>query len=241
MEALVDVTYRGLELGRRLKLREVGPTTAYVEHATPMPVGAQLVLATEDGLQIPALVLRVHEQVAGAEMPPGMRVQALGLEGDAASWWGRLRTQEADPRIPEPATPVGVVEQAASAPAAEVGTEANAEADAEASEASAPAEQEDRPDERPTEIMAAVDPEAIEAAEREGAAASKAGANGGSRKTTVMSAQQIREAIGGDPEPAETSAAAGPEDDAPSRPGGNGTADPTARGKSTRRRRSRKR
>jgi len=97
----VDLTYRGLELGRRVKLHEVGPTTAYLEHGTPMPVGSQVVIATDEGLSIPVEVVRVHEQVAGAEMPPGMRVRAGALDGEAAAWWQRLVSRE-DPAIPEP-------------------------------------------------------------------------------------------------------------------------------------------
>jgi hypothetical protein len=99
-EAFVDVTYRGLEVGRRLKLTQVGPSTAYLEHGTPMPVGAQVELAVDGGLTIPAVVLRVHEQVAGAELAPGMRVRAAALEGAAAGWW-QERVSCADPVIPE--------------------------------------------------------------------------------------------------------------------------------------------
>lgn len=99
-DAFVDVAYRGLELGRRLKLREVGPRTAYLEYATPMPVGAGLVIRTDDGLAIPVVVIRVHEQVAGADMPPGMRVRTEALDGAAAGWWNGLVTRE-DPEIPE--------------------------------------------------------------------------------------------------------------------------------------------
>ena len=98
-EALVDVTYRGLEIGRRMKLTQVGPSTAYLEHGTPMPVGSQMELTTDDGLTISAVVLRVHEQVAGAEQAPGMRVRA-SLEGAATGWWRKLVSCD-DPTIPE--------------------------------------------------------------------------------------------------------------------------------------------
>jgi hypothetical protein len=106
VEAFVDVTYRGLEVGRRLKLTQVGPSTAYLEHGTPMPVGAQVELAVADGVTIPAVVLRVHEQVAGADQPPGMRLRAAGLDGAAAGWW-QERVSCEDPVIPEEqATPM---------------------------------------------------------------------------------------------------------------------------------------
>ena len=86
-ECFVDVTYRGLELGRRLKVCELGPTTAYLEHATPMPVGAPLEIVTDEGLRLPVRVLRVHEQVGGAERAPGMRIVPLALDDAARAWW----------------------------------------------------------------------------------------------------------------------------------------------------------
>jgi hypothetical protein len=100
-EAFVDVAYRGLEVGRRLRLREVGPRTGYVEVGTPMPVGAGLVLRTDEGVSIAAVVIRVHEQVAGADMPPGMRIRTEELDGAAAGWWQGL-VSRGDPDIPEP-------------------------------------------------------------------------------------------------------------------------------------------
>jgi hypothetical protein len=106
-EAFVDVAYRGLEVGRRLRLREIGPRTAYVDVGTPMPVGAGLVIRTDDGLSIPAVVIRVHEQVAGNDMPPGMRIRTEELEGAAAGWWREL-VSRADPEIPEPEQPASL-------------------------------------------------------------------------------------------------------------------------------------
>ena len=106
-DVFVDVAYSGLEVGRRLKLREVGPRTAYLEHGTPMPVGSGLLLRNDSGLAIPVVVIRVHEQVAGAEMPPGMRIKAEELAGAAAEWWGGLVSRE-DPEIPELPTVIAV-------------------------------------------------------------------------------------------------------------------------------------
>jgi hypothetical protein len=103
-DAFVDVAYRGLEVGRRLKLQDVGPRTAHLEHGTPMPVGCELAIRTDAGLTIRVTVIRVHEQVAGAELTPGMRVKAEDLEGATAGWWEALVSRE-DPEIPE--LPVG--------------------------------------------------------------------------------------------------------------------------------------
>lgn len=103
-EQFVNVSYRGIEVGTSLKMIEFGPTTAYVELTTPMPVGTTLDLVTDaagaPSVAFKATVLRVQEQVAGAEMAPGMRVRAAKLEGDAAAWW-KAAVSEADPVIPE--------------------------------------------------------------------------------------------------------------------------------------------
>ena len=245
-EVFVDVTYRGLELGRRLKLREVGPSTAYLEHGTPMPVGAEVLLATDEGLSIPVTVVRVHEQVAGAEMPPGMRVQASGLDGAAAGWWRDMVSRD-DPQIPElevapmrrpkplepPPMPAPVIDDA---PAAQpvAASEAPVPADP-PTEKMLPVEPEVE-DERPTTIMTAVaPPEDTDPGEpRKG----NGRLDGSPSRTTVMSAQEIREALGTDPSaPAPT----GSDDDENTGPGGgNGeTGAEDKRGKRGRRRRRR--
>ena len=100
-DVFVDVAYRGLEVGRRVKLVDVGPRTAYLEHGTPMPVGSGLVIRTDAGLAIPVVVIRVHEQVVGAELPPGMRIRSDELDRDAAGWWHAQLSREEDPAIPE--------------------------------------------------------------------------------------------------------------------------------------------
>jgi hypothetical protein len=221
-EVFVDVTYRGLELGRRLKLREVGPSTAYLEHGTPMPVGSQVILATDEGLSIPVVVLRVHEQVAGAEMPPGMRVQAPALEGAAAGWWSGLVTRE-DPRIPELEVVVARPERKAPPPPpAEVAPP----------EEPPPVEieAEDPEENRATTIMTAVSPPDEGGEEPAHRGNGKIDSN--PARTMVMSAQEIKEAIGTDP-----SAPAPTDDDT----GGNGEGgDDSARGKSRGRRRRRR-
>jgi hypothetical protein len=207
-EVFVDVTYRGLELGRRLKLREVGPSTAYLEHGTPMPVGSQVMLATDEGLAIQVVVVRVHEQVAGAEMPPGMRVQASGLDGAAASWWQGLVSRD-DPQIPE--QEVAPMRRAKplepppmpSAPPAEVVAEQPEPAPDQPDETQKLPPVEDAPeaplsdDERPTTIMTAVSPpeDTDPGAPRKG----NGHLDGSPSRTSVMSAQEIREALGTDP------------------------------------------
>jgi hypothetical protein len=103
-EAFVDVTYRGLDAGRRLKLTDLGPETGYLEMARPLPVGARLALTTDEGCELKAVVVRVHEQVAGAELPPGMRIRLVDAEGEAAEWWS-FRVGRSDPVIPAPAPP----------------------------------------------------------------------------------------------------------------------------------------
>lgn len=241
-EVFVDVTYRGLELGRRLKLREVGPSTAYLEHGTPMPVGSQVVLATDEGLAIPVTVVRVHEQVAGAEMPPGMRVQATALDGAAAGWWRELVSRD-DPQIPEsevamPARrPASQPKPLESPPAEEAPpTEKLAVVDAELPPAEPPAPEELPIDERPTTMMTAVEPPA-DGETDPGAPAPRNGrmADASPSRTSVMSAQEIREALGTDP-----SAPAPTDDESTSSGNGETGADERGRGKGRGRRRRRR-
>lgn len=239
-EAFVDVTYRGLEVGRRLKLTQVGPSTAYLEHGTPMPVGARVELAVADGVVIPAVVVRVHEQVAGAELAPGMRVRAAELEGAAAGWW-QERVTVADPVIPEEqATPTPRTTQVAvvaagpgvktsapeaktmmmSAVAAPEGYEPPQAMEMEADEPP------DSDEEAPKTIMmeAVAPPEGDEPAAR--------GGNGHPSRTTVMSAVEINEALGDAADPARN-------EDGGNGDGGNGDGgqDDGPRGKKRRRRR----
>jgi hypothetical protein len=95
-DTFVDVTYRGIEVGKRAKLTEVAPDAGYVEVAAPMPVGSTVVLATDDGIAITAEVRGVHEQVGGSDRPPGMKV-APTLEGAAVAWWSQRVTVAAAP------------------------------------------------------------------------------------------------------------------------------------------------
>jgi hypothetical protein len=106
IESFVDLTYRGLPLGRRVKLTEVRPSTGYLEVPLPMPVGAAIAILTDDTVALEATVVEVHEQVTGIERVAGMVVRPK-LEGDAAkTWWkARVALPELDPKptaVPRP-------------------------------------------------------------------------------------------------------------------------------------------
>jgi hypothetical protein len=106
-DTFVDVTYRGLPLGKRLKLADHRPSTAYVEVPHPMPVGTAIAIATDDGIAIDATVLSIHEQTAGSEKAPGMLVRPALERDDARTWWTQhaVLPEQAKP-APAPAKPV---------------------------------------------------------------------------------------------------------------------------------------
>ncbi len=96
-DSLVDLSYRGLALARRVKLVQVKPSSGYVEMPTPMPVGTRVAIATDEGVSIEAVVAEIHEQVTGASVTPGMLVRpALDNSRASADWW-KARVTEADP------------------------------------------------------------------------------------------------------------------------------------------------
>ncbi len=102
-ESVVDLTYRGLPLGRRIKLTEIRPSTGYLELPAPMPVGTRLAIATDEGPAIEAVVTGVHEQAAGAERAPGMRIAPALDDAAAASWWKeRVALPELEPPAASP-------------------------------------------------------------------------------------------------------------------------------------------
>jgi hypothetical protein len=86
----VDLTYRGLPLGRLPALTQLRPSSCLVELATPMPVGSHLAIVTDDGLAIDATVVWVHEQVGGVERAAAM-VLSPALTAEAAAAWWRAR------------------------------------------------------------------------------------------------------------------------------------------------------
>jgi hypothetical protein len=100
-ESFVDLSYRGLSLGRRIKLTQVRPSSGYVELPSPMPVGTQIALTTDDGVAFDATVAWIHEQVAGAERQPGM-VVIPELGSDAAAAWWKARVALPDDNVPRP-------------------------------------------------------------------------------------------------------------------------------------------
>jgi hypothetical protein len=99
-DRFVDVRYRGLEVGRGLKLRDVSTDGAYLEVPLPMPVGSPIEIALDDGTRVAAIVAMVHEQVGGSAAPPGMRVRPPGR---SEAWW---REQPAPLPVVAPTPPV---------------------------------------------------------------------------------------------------------------------------------------
>lgn len=101
IESFVDLTYRGLPLGRRVKLTQVRPSTGYLEMPTPMPVGTAIAVVTDEGVLLDALVTSIHEQVGGSDRPPGMTVAPKLADPAAQSWWSaRVALPEEPPPAP---------------------------------------------------------------------------------------------------------------------------------------------
>ncbi len=108
IESFVDLTYRGLSLGRRVKLADVRPTTGYVEAPAPMPVGTQIAIITDDTVAFDAVVVAVREQTAGSDKPAGMTLKPR-LDGDAAkAWWQQRVTLPEVDKPPAPPPPPAV-------------------------------------------------------------------------------------------------------------------------------------
>lgn len=95
IESFVDLTYRGLSLGRRVKLSQVRPSTGYLETPAPMPVGTLIQIATDEGLTLDAAVTGIHEQTGGSDKAPGMTVTPK-LAGEASEAWWRARVTYPD-------------------------------------------------------------------------------------------------------------------------------------------------
>lgn len=106
IESFVDLTYRGLSLGRRVRLSQVRPSAGYLELPAPMPVGAQIAIVAEDGTAFDAVVTGVHEQVTGSDRTPGMTVSPALAAGPASAWWAaRVSLPEDEAPRAAPATP----------------------------------------------------------------------------------------------------------------------------------------
>ena len=116
-ETFVDLTYRGLSLGRRIKLARVRATNGYLEHPTPMPVGTAVAIVTDDGLTFEAVVEAIHEQVGGSAEPPGMRVKPVFANDQLSSWWSKhVEAEPAVTAVPERSKPVTVRPRSATSP-----------------------------------------------------------------------------------------------------------------------------
>ncbi len=100
-ESFVDLSYRGLALGKRIKLTQVRPAAGYLEMPTPMPVGTTIGITTDDGVLLEAMVAEVHEQVSGSDKTPGMLVTPK-LEADAARTWWKQRVTVVETEKPLP-------------------------------------------------------------------------------------------------------------------------------------------
>lgn len=101
-ESFVDLSYRGLALGKRIKLTQVRAAAGYLEMPAPMPVGTTIGIATDDGIVLEATVAEVREQVTGSDRVPGMFVKPK-LDADAArTWWKQRVSIEDEPPMPPP-------------------------------------------------------------------------------------------------------------------------------------------
>ena len=100
-ESFVDLSYRGLSLGKRIKLTQVRPSTGFLEMPMPMPVGTTIGIATDEGLSLEATVAEVREHVTGAgDRLPGMVVRPKFDLDTVHGWWAQRVT------LPELETPV---------------------------------------------------------------------------------------------------------------------------------------
>lgn len=106
----VDLTYRGLSLGKKLKLTNVRPSTGFVETAIPMPVGTTIGVAADD-VTFEASVVDVKEQVgtntAEQQVPSGMTIRPK-LDAAASAWWHGKVTLPDVQRV-EAAPVIGIV------------------------------------------------------------------------------------------------------------------------------------
>jgi len=105
-ESFVDLTYRGLTLGRKVKLTQVRPSSGILEHVAPMPVGTSIGIASDDGTLFDAVVTDVREQTGDAAASMTVRPR---LEVEAAKAWWKEKVDLPDLVKVEAAPPVGIV------------------------------------------------------------------------------------------------------------------------------------
>ncbi|HWO18117.1 MAG TPA: hypothetical protein VNO30_05055 [Kofleriaceae bacterium] len=132
-ESFVDLAYRGLSLGRRIRLSQIQSGSGFLELPAPMPVGTKISIAADGGVTIDAVVTQIHEQVGGSDRAPGMVIAPALADGAAAAWWhervvlpegvapeSRAAPAAAAPAMEEPAAAaLAVAAPAAAAPATE--------------------------------------------------------------------------------------------------------------------------
>lgn len=78
----MDLMYRGLALGNRVRLTEAQVSAGFLELAAPMPVGTTMTLSTDEGVSFEVTVVEVCEQAT-----PGMVVKPV-VSPAAEAWWG---------------------------------------------------------------------------------------------------------------------------------------------------------
>lgn len=203
IESFVDLTYRGLSLGRRIRLSQVRPSTGYLELPAAMPVGAHIAIATDDGAAFEATVLGVHEQIAGSDRAPGMIVTPALADDAARAWWqARVTMSDEDP--PRMRTVTGAIRSRpvtvrprshtdpmrprATAGADGAAIVADLEARVTAAAGVAPAARGPDVHEMPTVVMSAIDAEAGAAAP---AAPARADGDRNEMRTMVMPASEL--------------------------------------------------
>jgi hypothetical protein len=216
----VDLKYRGSDVTSGLKLRDIGPTTAFIEMPDPLPVGTAIDLVSSAGTGA-ARVIRVSEGASGkSELPTGMVVKLESASREMGLWWFNLR-QIGDPIIPEPVGGPARERMPDASPFATSPTEAELEALREPEPApESESEANPEPDARSTEVMdAVIPPEAAEIVEPKSstrktimmtAVPTTPPERDDARSTQIMTAQEIQAAL------AERAAkAAAPEEPAP--------------------------
>lgn len=241
-DAFVDVSWRGLEVGRRIKLRAVHADNAFLDHTTPMPVGTVLSIRTDEGHEIPATVVRVHEQVGGSNEIPGMQIVPKGLAGAAKEWWTTRAEATVTAEVPAPpaaapidGTPVlsmAAMHAAQSDPRAEItGRPTLTMSTVEIERRAAVGASDDAAASR-TEVMTAMSPDALDGVVE--TSASDDGLVDDGRRTMAMSAVDISAIVEAGIE-AEPSGAI--DDDGPSGDGPSGDSGPTGAGATSKKKR----
>lgn len=88
-DTYVDLTYRGLPLGNRVKLTEVQPEAGFLHLVDPMPVGTAIMVVAGDGPVFEVTVVEVREHKS-----PGMVVKPMFDAASRAWWSNRVRPSE---------------------------------------------------------------------------------------------------------------------------------------------------